>query len=50
MGVLARVFPPELVDRVIDEARVGEQRKRALPAQVVVYYLLVMVLCRTCGC
>jgi hypothetical protein len=23
IGVLARVFPPELVDRVIDEARVG---------------------------
>ena len=44
IGVLARVFPPELVDRVIDEAGVREQRKRALPARVVVYYLLAMVL------
>lgn len=44
IGVLARVFPPELVDRVVDEAGVREQRKRALPARVVVYYLLAMVL------
>jgi transposase IS4-like protein/DDE family transposase len=44
IGVLARVFPPELVDRVVDEAGVREQRTRALPARVVVYYLLAMVL------
>jgi len=44
IGVLAKVFTPELVDRVIDEAGVREQRKRALPARVVVYYLLAMVL------
>jgi hypothetical protein len=44
IGVLAKVFTPELVDRVIDEVRVGEQRKRTLPARVVVYYLLAMVL------
>jgi Insertion element 4 transposase N-terminal/Transposase DDE domain len=44
IGVLARVFPPELVDRVVDEAGVREQRKRTLPARVVVYYLLAMVL------
>ncbi|MCA1675485.1 MAG: IS4 family transposase [Actinobacteria bacterium] len=44
IGVLARVFPPELVDRVIDEVGVREQRKRVLPARVVVYYLLAMVL------
>jgi hypothetical protein len=42
--VLARVFPPELVDRVVDEAGVREQRTRTLPARVVVYYLLAMVL------
>jgi hypothetical protein len=44
IGVLARVFPPELVDRVVDETGVREQRTRALPARVVVYYLLAMVL------
>ncbi len=44
MGVLAKVFPPELVDRVIDQAGVREQRVRTLPARVVVYYLLAMVL------
>ncbi len=44
VGVLAKVFTPELVDRVVDQAGVREQRKRTLPARVVVYYLLVMVL------
>jgi Zn-finger domain-containing protein len=44
IGVLAKVFTPELVDRVIDEVEVREQRKRALPARVVVNYLLAMVL------
>jgi hypothetical protein len=44
IGVLTRVFTPDLVDRVIDETGVREQRKRTLPARVVVYYLLAMVL------
>jgi hypothetical protein len=44
IGVLTRVFTPELVDRVVEEAGVREQRKRTLPARVVVYYLLAMVL------
>src|SRR5258708_21443816 len=44
IGVLAKVFPPEVVDRVVDEAGVREQRTRTLPARVVVYYLLAMVL------
>jgi hypothetical protein len=44
IGVLTSVFPPELVDRVVDEAGVREQRARTLPARVVVYYLLAMVL------
>ena len=42
--MLAKVFPPDLVDRVVDEAGVREQRKRILPARVVVYLLLAMVL------
>src|SRR5216683_2635348 len=40
IGVLAKVFPPELVDRVVDEAGVRERRTRTLPSRVVVYYLL----------
>jgi Insertion element 4 transposase N-terminal len=44
IAILAKVFPPELVDRVVDEAEVREQRKRILPARVVVYLLLVMVM------
>src|SRR5947207_5172836 len=44
VAMLAKVFPPELVDRVVDEAGVREQRTRTLPARVVVYYLLAMVL------
>ena len=44
VGVLTAVFPPELVDRVVDEAGVRERRARTLSARVVVYYLLAMVL------
>jgi len=44
IGVLAAVFTPELVDRVVEQAGVREQRTRTLPARVVVYYLLAMVL------
>lgn len=40
IGVLTRVFPPELVDRVVAEAGRAEQRQRLLPARVVVYYVL----------
>jgi hypothetical protein len=42
--VLTRVFPPELVDRVVGEAGRVEQRHRLLPARVVVYYVLAMAL------
>jgi Insertion element 4 transposase N-terminal/Transposase DDE domain len=44
IGVLTRVFPPELVDRVVAEAGRVEQRHRLLPARVVVYYVLAMAL------
>ena len=44
IGVLTRVFPPELVDRVVAEAGPVEQRHRLLPARVVVYYVLAMAL------
>jgi hypothetical protein len=44
IGVLTRVFPPELVDRVVAQAGRGEQRHRLLPARVVVYYVLGLAL------
>ena len=44
IGVLTRVFPPELVDGVVAEAGRVERRHRLLPARVVVYYVLAMAL------
>jgi hypothetical protein len=44
IGVLTRVFPPELVDRVVAEAGRSERRHRLLPARVVVYYVLALTL------
>ncbi|MCA1698838.1 MAG: IS4 family transposase [Actinobacteria bacterium] len=40
IGVLTRVFSPEVVDRVVAESGRTEQRQRLLPARVVVYYVL----------
>jgi hypothetical protein len=43
-GLLAKVFPPELVDQaVLDSDRV-QQRKRLLPARIVVYYVMGLAL------
>lgn len=44
IGVLTRVFPPELVDEVVAQAGRRERRQRLLPARVVVYYVLAMAL------
>ncbi|MFD0272247.1 IS4 family transposase [Streptomyces sp. NPDC127106] len=44
LGVLTRVFPPELVDEVIEQCGRVEQRRRLLPARVVVYFVLAMCL------
>ena len=44
IGVLTRVFPPELVDAVVADAGRVERRQRLLPARVVVYYVLAMAL------
>jgi hypothetical protein len=44
IGVLTRVFPLELVDRVVAEAGRTEVRHRLLPARVVVYYVLGLAL------
>ena len=42
LGVLTRVFPPDVVDEVLVECDRVEQRSRLLPARVVVYYVLAL--------
>ena len=44
MGVLTRVFPPELVDEVVAGVGRTEQRHRALPARVMAYFSIGMAL------
>ncbi len=47
LGVLTRVFPPELVDGVLAECGRVERRHRLLPARAVVYYVLGLALFST---
>ncbi len=49
IGVLTRVFPPELVDGVVAEAGRRERRHRLLPARLVVYYVLALALFADCS-
>jgi hypothetical protein len=44
IGVLTRLPPRDLVDEVLDETGRREQRRRLLPARVVVYYVLALCL------
>ena len=44
VGVLTRVFPPDLVDEVIAEAGRTEQRQRVLPARTMAYFAIGMAL------
>ena len=44
IGLLTRVFSPEVVDGVVAATDSGEVRSRLLPARVVVYYVLAMCL------
>jgi hypothetical protein len=44
IGVLTSIYPPELVDRVVAEAGRTQQRRRLLPARVVVWLVLAMAL------
>ena len=49
LGVLTRVFPPQVIDAVLVECGRVEQRNRLLPARVVVYYVLALALFSTCS-
>jgi hypothetical protein len=44
VGVLTRVFPPALVDRVIADVGRTERRHRSLPARVMAYFSIGMAL------
>ena len=44
VGLLTRVFPPELVDEVIAAAGRTELRHRSLPARVMAYFAVGMAL------
>ncbi len=50
VGVLARVFTPELVDAAVDAAGAREQRRRLLPARLVMYFVLALWLFRGRNC
>ena len=44
VGVLARAFPREAVEEVIDAAGAREQRRRMLPAWLTLYFTLALAL------
>ncbi|NUS10667.1 MAG: transposase domain-containing protein [Streptomyces sp.] len=44
LGLLARAFPPELVDRAVAECGRAGQRDRLLPPRTVVYFVIAMCL------
>ena len=44
IGMLTRVFSPEVVDRIVTESGRAEKRHRLLPIRVVVYYVLGLAL------
>lgn len=44
LGALTSTYPPGLVDRVLEQTGRVEQRRRLLPARVVVYYVLALAL------
>jgi hypothetical protein len=44
LGALTHTFPPQLVDQVIAQTGRAEQRRRLLPARVVVYFVLALAL------
>ena len=47
LGVIARAFPPDRVRQVLAESGKASERERDLPAQVVVYSAIALVLSST---
>lgn len=44
LGVLTRVFPPDVVDRVVERTGAVQTRNRLLPSRLMVYYVMCMAL------
>jgi hypothetical protein len=49
IGLLAQVFPAAMVDAAIGRADAKELRNRALPARLMVYFVIAMWLWSTSG-
>lgn len=43
-SLLARVYPPEVIESILDSHRVNSQRQRSLPALATVYYCMALSL------
>ncbi len=50
VGALTRAFPPDLVDEIIEATGTREQRRRLLPAGLMVYFVLALWLFRGRNC
>ena len=50
VGALTKAFPPEVVDRVVAAADAREERRRLLPARLVMYFVLALWLFRGRNC
>jgi hypothetical protein len=44
LGVITRTFPRAIIDRVLQETDTASERKRDLPAHVVIYYVIAMTI------
>jgi hypothetical protein len=44
LGAVARIYPPELVDEILLRYDRKEERRRALPARLMVYFVIAMAL------
>ena len=44
LGVLAKTFPVDVINRVLAETRTASVRQRELPAHVVIYYVIALAL------
>ncbi len=44
LGVIAKTFPPDRVQRVLADTGRASERERDLPARVMVYYVIALAL------
>jgi len=50
LGVVAKAFPAEKVRQILRQTGRESVRERALPAHVVVYYVIALALCMQVSC